>query len=156
MEDKRKPEDVLEESPKEHMELGIMYYVNGKIDEAIDELKKAIRLKPDYVAAFFNLAAILSEAGRIEELEKIKKEVAEAVSLSLIRARAEESKDPKVHLELGVLFYIQGRYDEAEAELRKAIELNPDYTLAYYNLAVLLREIGRHKEAEEHFKKSEK
>lgn len=153
--DARRPEDVLEESPRTHMELGIMYYVNGKIDDAIEEIKKALKLKPDYIAAFFNLIAILREAGRLSEIEEIKGDVQKALSSTLEKAKKEKPMDAKTHLELGVLFYINGMYDDAEREFRTAIELNPDYSIAYYNLAILLQETGRKKEAESEFKKAE-
>ena len=39
--------------------------------------------------------------------------------------------------ELGVLDRRQGRFAEAEQAYRRAIELEPDYAAAYYNLAVL-------------------
>ncbi|MGB9561300.1 MAG: tetratricopeptide repeat protein [bacterium] len=143
----QRDDDVLEESPKEHMELGITYYINGDIDRAIEELKKALKLKPDYLPAFFNLALMLKEKSRLNELETLKGDIQRALALSIEKAKHEKPFDAKIHLELGVLFYIQGMYKEAEAEFRKAIELNPDYSLAYYNLAILLKEMGRSKEA---------
>jgi eukaryotic-like serine/threonine-protein kinase len=42
-----------------------------------------------------------------------------------------------------------GRYQPALAETRKAIELDPDFAIAYYNLAVLNVYLGRIEEAEE-------
>ncbi len=136
----------LERSPKVHMELGVLHYIHGRNNEAIRELKEALKLKPDYVAAFYNLASILRELGRIDELRTLQREVAEAVKKQQTQAhKPAESLDPKMHLELGIVYYIHGCYNEAEREFKRALELNPDYSIAYYDLAVLLEEIGEKK-----------
>jgi tetratricopeptide (TPR) repeat protein len=60
-----------------------------------------------------------------------------------------------------LLYDIQGRaYDVAKqpdnaiAAYRKSIELNPDYPIAYSNLALTLREVGRASEADEEDRKA--
>ena len=48
----------------------------------------------------------------------------------------------------------QGRTDEAVAEFRKAIELNPKYTPACNNLAEALVKQGKLEEAESYYRRS--
>src|SRR5262249_23474210 len=48
----------------------------------------------------------------------------------------------------------QGRLAEAEAALRKAIDLQPDYAQAHYNLGLALRNQGKLAEAEAAFRKA--
>jgi protein O-mannosyl-transferase len=52
-----------------------------------------------------------------------------------------------VHNDIGVLAMKNGRWPEAEAELRAELALNPGYATAEYNLAIVLRREGRRSEA---------
>ncbi len=52
-----------------------------------------------------------------------------------------------VHNDIAVLAMRDGRWPEAEAELRAELALNPGYATAEYNLAVVLRREGRRSEA---------
>lgn len=49
----------------------------------------------------------------------------------------------------GVSLSILGRQDEAVACFQKAIEIDPEYAVAWKNLAVAYRSLHREKEAEE-------
>ena len=42
----------------------------------------------------------------------------------------------------------QENFEKAELEFKKAIKLKSDFTIAYYNLGFILRNLGRLKEAE--------
>ena len=136
-------DERLEQSPKAHMELGVLHYIHGRYEDAISELREALQLKPDYVAAFYNLASILRELGMIDELKSLQESVAKAVKKQASKDTSYENLDPKMHLELGIVYYIHGKYKHAEQEFRKALELNPDYAVAYYDLAILLEDIGK-------------
>jgi tetratricopeptide (TPR) repeat protein len=46
---------------------------------------------------------------------------------------------PQTHGNLAGIMTMQARYDEAEAELRRALDIDPDYDLARANLALLPR-----------------
>jgi tetratricopeptide (TPR) repeat protein len=52
-----------------------------------------------------------------------------------------------VHNDIAVIAMKRGRWPEAEQELRAELELNPGYTTAQYNLAIVLRHEGRTAEA---------
>jgi hypothetical protein len=52
-----------------------------------------------------------------------------------------------VHNDIAVLAMKDGRWPEAEAELRAELALNPGYATAEYNLAIVLRREGRRSEA---------
>ena len=56
--------------------------------------------------------------------------------------------DHRVFSNYGVILKDHGKLKEAELSLRKAIELNPDYTQAHLNLGIILKDLGKLKEAE--------
>jgi Flp pilus assembly protein TadD len=64
--------------------------------------------------------------------------------------------DSDGHNVLGILLSNLKRYDEAEAAYRKAIDLNPSYATAYYNLGNLLSDenLKRYDEAEAAYRKA--
>ena len=52
-----------------------------------------------------------------------------------------------VHNNIAVVYMAQGRWREAETELRTEIDANPDYARAYRNLAAVLKHEGRSAES---------
>jgi tetratricopeptide (TPR) repeat protein len=56
---------------------------------------------------------------------------------------------PSSHFESGLWAQVQGRFDDAESDWRRAIELDPDFMPAVYNLSVLLSAMRRGAEAAE-------
>ena len=57
-----KPEDW-----NAHNSLGLIYYKQGRLDEAIDEFTLASRYRPDYEAAFQNKGMALAAKGKLIE-----------------------------------------------------------------------------------------
>ncbi len=56
-------------------------------------------------------------------------------------------QDEGIHESLGNAYIEMGDADRADAELRKAISLNPNYLLAYVNLGAVCEKRGKEKEA---------
>ncbi len=52
-----------------------------------------------------------------------------------------------IHNNLGIVYDTAGRYGEAIAEYREALELDPDYIEAHNNLAVIYDRMGRNEKA---------
>ncbi|HSU67556.1 MAG TPA: tetratricopeptide repeat protein, partial [Tepidisphaeraceae bacterium] len=127
--------------------------------EAIENYEKALELNPDSVAVRSSLADMLARAGYLQEAMRY---TAEAIELKpdprlennygvmLIQTgHADEaaaqfsraiSTDPgfaDAYDGLGFAREAQGRYSEAEALYRKAIELNPDFKIAQNHLSHL-------------------
>jgi tetratricopeptide (TPR) repeat protein len=99
-------------------------------------LREAIRLKPDYPGAHYNLGVILNKQGRRKEEEAAYREA--------LRLKPDY---PGAHYNLGNALFGQGRYREAEAAFREASRLKPDHAEAHCNLGCLLQKQGRFSEA---------
>jgi tetratricopeptide (TPR) repeat protein len=61
-----------------HLNMGNVYYIAGRTDEAIDRYRTALRLAPDLADARFNLALAYKKKGLKEEAIKEFERVLEA------------------------------------------------------------------------------
>jgi serine/threonine-protein kinase len=84
----------------------------GRTDEAVAGYRTAIRLKPDYAPAHYNLATVLSDQGKSDE--------AIAEFRTAIRLKPDFAE---AHCNLGQLLRVRGDYPGAIAMLRKGHEL---------------------------------
>ncbi len=144
-----------EESDKQHF------------DKAIDWLQKAVKACPEFVEAWNNMGVTYlrmgkqkeAEAAFLKALETDSKAVPTLRNLGILylqtarprealsvlqRAReARGEKDLYIDTYLGHALYGLGRYQEAEAVLREAIQLRSDFPAALYPLA--LAQVRLHK-----------
>ncbi len=103
---------------------------------AVTAGRRAIELDPQYIFGWTWLSLSLSGMGRFEEAR--------------IAAESAIPVDPLSPMALTMSAWAlnAGRsFGEAEAPLRRAIELNPRHGLAMWNLAICLMGQGRHAEA---------
>lgn len=105
--------------------LGLIDYREKKYDAAEERLKKLLRNDPDAALGWLILGIVYYDQ---EKFEYALAALAQAAILA--------PKDARVHQYLGVTLGRKGWYLGAEDEMRKAIELQPDYAEAHYNLAV--------------------
>jgi len=108
-----------------------------RFKEAEAMFREAIRRKPDYFLAHYNLGFVLRHQKRAKE--------AEAAGREAIRLNPGH---PLAHNNLGVALMDQGRIKEAEAAFRNVIRLDTGVFMAHSNLGVLLVRQGRFQEAE--------
>lgn len=99
---------------------------------AKDALDHAILLKPDYAPAQFYLAVVLEASGQIEEA---------FAKLDAIVLR--NPSDVGAAFQMGQLSMRLQRYDRAEAEFLRAIELSPEFANARWFLASVYEIQGR-------------
>jgi tetratricopeptide (TPR) repeat protein len=118
--------------------LGVIAHQGGKSDIAVELIRKAIAIKPDYAEAYCNLGNALKELDQLEETEKSYRR---SIELNPHFAHA--------HSNLGVLLQETGRMKGAEQSCRRALELNPEFFDAQNNLSSILIETGRLEEAEQ-------
>lgn len=130
------------ESSKAHNNAGYAYhYLKGQIDNAIKEYLYALKLKPEYPEAHYNLGNAYSALRQIDT----------AVSSYLAAIRFNPDY-VQAHGNLGSIYYVQGRIDEAIKEYLAAIRINPNYVDAHYNLGDIYLKQNRLDEALQEFK----
>lgn len=135
------------------------YFASRQLDKAEAAYAELLKQDPRNVLCLANMAAIQSESGKLTEAEaNAKAALAEkpddAFSLyilgitkfrqtkyddsldALSRAAKIQPNDPQIQNYLGLALTEKGMRAPAEAALRKAIQLQPNYALAHYNLAV--------------------
>ncbi|HKR59866.1 MAG TPA: protein kinase, partial [Pyrinomonadaceae bacterium] len=103
---------------------------------AENEFKLAIKLNPNYPTAHQRYSLFLPIFGRFEE--------------SVAEARRAQQLDPLsliLNENVGDMLILARRYDEAEAQLLKTLELDPNFGVARGTLAKAYEVTGRDKEA---------
>ena len=115
----------------------------GKLKEAEALLNKAVKIKPDYAAAYFNLGIILKNLGRLEEAESAYR-----------KALKIEPEYAEAYCNLGIILKNLGRLEEAELSYRKALDIKNDYAEVHSNLGIVLRWLGKLNKAESSFREA--
>ena len=89
----------------------------------------------DDAADLFKEAYAAQVAGRLAE------------AVELYRRSIELQPTAEAHTFLGWTYSFMGKYDEAIAECRRAIEVDPEFGNPYNDIGAYLIELGRHDEA---------
>ncbi len=104
---------------------------------AEQEFKRAIELNPNYAEAHFRYAwTYLTPLGKSAEAIAEMKKALELDPFSRI-----------YNTVFGLTYFYARRYDQAEEQFKKAIELNPDFFVTYYHFAWLYSEVGQYQNA---------
>ncbi len=109
-----------------HTMLGHCYMEQGRFDDAIDSFKRGIARNPREPQSLANLAYVFALKGI--NLPKALEMAQLALSI--------DDKRPEFHHTLGWVHFKMGEIDKAIAELKKALEIQPTYLLARYNLGL--------------------
>jgi len=112
--------------------LGHALALQGRLDEAIVEYQKALKIKPDGAAIHTHLGISLVQQGRLDE-----------AIVHYQQALEIRPDDATAHGNVGAALAKQGRLAEAIAHLQRALELRPDYAEARNNLRIALDEQNR-------------
>src|SRR5436305_8811692 len=82
----------------------------------------------------------------------LKRGMAAQATVALEKAKAREPDKASIRESLGIAYFRIGRWDAAEAEFRKVLELSPTDDYAHYALGRCLQKQGREREANVHYK----
>ena len=156
---------------------GVCYQAQGLTDSAIENYKHAIKIKPDYVDALYNLGNIFRDDNRLYDAIKSYKKVIDikpdyddaqfnlGVSLQILgqvdkaidhyeKALLSIPDNTGIRINLGCIFQNLGNLDDAIKEYKKVLKIDSSHIIALNNLGTCLKEIGDMHEAIEYFKKA--
>ncbi len=131
------PERAVGLDPDHPAEHGRTLLERGRLAEAEQTLREAIRLKPDDAASYANLSRVLLGLGRPEE-----------AAAALREAVAYDLGNAAYHADLGRALYGLGRDEDAVQALGEAVAYQPDTADYQGDLGQALFRAGRLPEAE--------
>ena len=82
----------------------------------------------------------------------LKRGMAAQATVALEKAKRREPEKASIREALGIAYFRIRRWEEAETEFRKALELSPVNDYAHYALGRCLEKQGRQHEANGHYK----
>lgn len=140
-------EDLIQQQPDEALFWWQSGYVLKDLQrwpEAIRRFKRALELDPDNWPALGGLGHVYRDMA----LHFLKK------SERAFRQRLTLKRSPAQHLFLADVLRRQGEHERSAFHCRRAIELDPTFGEAYYNLFLALRGLGRTKDANQALEQS--
>ena len=123
--------------PRTHTGMAYLYIMQREYDKAIASAERAVALNPGGARSLFALAAAMNYSCRFNEAVTF---MEQAIRL--------DPFPPGIFLRnLGIAYTNVGRYEEAEKQLKRALELSPNDLFAHMTLAVTYIKLGREAEA---------
>jgi tetratricopeptide (TPR) repeat protein len=130
-------------NPCAHNNLGLELARCGRLPEAIEHYREAIRLKPGYFPTYSNLGLALADSGR----------PGEAVGC-YERALQSQPDEPAIHYNLGNALMDLGQLPAAIEHFARSVEIDRHRAIAQHNLGLALAQAGRLAEAIEHYQQA--
>lgn len=126
---------VTQENELAHFELGMSLDAENRLDEAVVQYKKVVKLVPRSLIAYENLGTDLTSLGRNTEAIRCFKKALKICPTSL-----------NSHNNLGAIYAEQGDYDMAMEHFRAVLKVRPDDPEAQQNLqqAEAMKAVGDH------------
>ena len=131
---------AIRDSPIPHRVLAGTYLLFRKHSAAIEEAKKAIEMAPNYADGYNTLGVVYMQSDMGEE----------AVPVIQKAIRLNPYPPSTYYTSLAWSYCLIGKYDEAIAEGKRAISVNPKDFLAHLCLICAYLSMGREEEARAH------
>jgi eukaryotic-like serine/threonine-protein kinase len=138
--------DALRRAPDEarvRYTAGVILRGTGRKEEAAEELRKAVKLQPNYVEAHRLLGTVLAEDARLDEA------VAEFESALNLQPAS-----PETYHSLGLAYFDHGKFEQAVQAFTKETELRPDRASAFQALGASYHSLGKPDEAVRNYNKA--
>ncbi len=101
--------------------LGLIYYENDQLDDAITTLQRSLKLDPNQTEVRYVLGLVYAEQGNYDKAED-----------AFIALLEQDPLDPDAWYELGFLYYDAGFTEDADLCLAVIQEIDPEYPYNSY------------------------
>jgi serine/threonine protein kinase/cytochrome c-type biogenesis protein CcmH/NrfG len=118
--------------------LGRIYYTNDRYEEAIQQFNRTIQLNPDFYNAYNDILMIYER--KKDTINS--KRLLEEILLTIPSYLKKHPDDARAHMYHAIHLAQANKVEEAKAEGKKALELNPGDSLMMYNAACLYARLG--------------
>lgn len=125
----------MSDAPHFWFHIGALYRRSGRLSDAEAALRHAISARFDDADAHYEMGALLEECDKVAE------------ALEEYRIAAHLQRSPTICLALGRVYRKLGRLAQAEAELQRAIGLEPSMSEAIAELGLVHERRGEHDNA---------
>ncbi|MDQ7006837.1 MAG: tetratricopeptide repeat protein [Acidobacteriota bacterium] len=122
---------------------GQIYSAEDRCSQAVADFRRALTINPHYTEARMYLADCLERLGHPDE------------ALAVLGDALRDGRFPypeKIHYNRAMIYLRSGRLDDALAALRLAVEAQPRYYRAHFEMAKILEELSRLGEALEAYR----
>ncbi|MBI2620361.1 MAG: protein kinase [Ignavibacteriales bacterium] len=130
--------------------LGRISHITDHDQEAVDYLKKALFLNPDFHTVYGDLVIIYKRLGEMEKYA----EILQASLEFYPRYLSQHPDDARAHIYYAITLVRARRTEEAKHEAARAIEISPDDPLMMYNAACFYAQLGEKAAALETLKRA--
>jgi tetratricopeptide (TPR) repeat protein len=101
------------------------------VEYAIQLFEKAIELDPRYAAAYAGCSSAYGQMYQLIAREERFRELAQEFSF---KALMYDNNLPEAYRAMGLSYFLWGKFEEAAASCRKAVEIDPDDFIAHWTL----------------------
>ncbi len=115
----------------DHFNKGVSYYSLNFFDDAIKELKEAIRMRHDYSDAYIKIGRIYQKLGNLDDAISFFKDAIKHEPFSI-----------EAHRNLGKTYKLKELFSESLSEYHKITQLDSHYVIGHYKLGKAYETIG--------------
>ena len=126
-----------------HNNLAVVYYNKKLYNEAIELLNRALEIDPNFVLAQNNLDIVLKKSGKWHEYIN-----------KLLDQIGDDPLNIDKRMQLADSYRRIGYHAQAVGEYHRILEIDPDYSKAYFGLGLVYKTIGKNEDAITNLKKA--
>jgi tetratricopeptide (TPR) repeat protein len=135
--------------------LGNYFTSENQYNQAIENYTQALKLKPNFEYAHFNLAGVYRSMGLFKKALRHYKEIVQLYAQgNSLHPTSRPDILPKTHNNIGYIFSKMGRFDQAFVQLNLAVSLRPHYADAFNNLGSMYLKQSKLNNAIDAFRKA--